>query len=189
VGNDGPFFRNTNLSEKRFSRPFTLAQICINSFGKAKPDGEFVRARLQDIEDFFEENHQLERNDENLIRIMKVLKLMDKAFGKDAAFISSRAIAVSGYLFIEELVKEERTNRLRQFSQFYSKLLGEIKHNTGLLSRYEKPSNPSLMEEFQKYILQASVEAYSIKRRHEYLRKAFNYYLDPKTKGKIIGGK
>jgi hypothetical protein len=45
------------------------------------------------------------------------------------------------------------------------------------------------MEEFQKYILQASVEAYSIKRRHEYLRKAFNYYLDPKTKGKIIGGK
>jgi adenylylsulfate kinase-like enzyme len=96
---------------------------------------------------------------------------------------------VSGYLFIEELVKEERTNRLRQFSQFYSKLLGEIKHNTGLLSRYEKPSNPSLMEEFQKYILQASVEAYSIKRRHEYLRKAFNYYLDPKTKGKIIGGK
>lgn len=52
IGNNGPFFRHTNLSEKRFSRPFTLAQICVNSFARAKPEGELVRARLEDIEDF-----------------------------------------------------------------------------------------------------------------------------------------
>jgi len=189
VGNNGPFFRKTDLSEKRFSRPFTLAQVCINSFAKAKPDGEFVRARFQDIADFFDENHDLDKNDKNLVRIKRVLKLMDKAFGKDAGLISSRAIAVSGYLFVEELIKEGGANRVRKFSQFYSKLLSEIKHNTDLLSHYEKPSNPTLMEEFQKYVLQASVEAYSIKRRHEYLKKALHYYLDPKTRGKIIGGK
>jgi hypothetical protein len=34
IGNSGPFFRKTSLSEKRFSRPFTLAQICLNSFSK-----------------------------------------------------------------------------------------------------------------------------------------------------------
>src|SRR5439155_2647657 len=28
MGKDGPFLRNTKLSEKRFSRQFTLAQIC-----------------------------------------------------------------------------------------------------------------------------------------------------------------
>ncbi|OGA05340.1 MAG: hypothetical protein A2W68_18415 [Betaproteobacteria bacterium RIFCSPLOWO2_02_64_14] len=189
IGNNGPFLRHTNLSEKRFSRPFTLAQICINSFARAEPENDFVRARLQDIELFFEENHDLDRKDKNLTRIERVLKLMDKAFGKNAGVISSRAIAVSGYLFVEELVKNEKADRVPEFSQFYVKLLGEIKHNTDLLSKYEKPRNPSLMEEFQKYVLQASVEGYSIKRRHEYLKMAFDYYLDPKTNGKIIGGK
>lgn len=189
IGNNGPFIRNTNLSEKRFSRPFTLTQICLNSFSKAKPGGEFIRARLQDIEDFFEENHDLDRNDENLVRIRKVLKEMDKAFKKEASVISSRAIAVSAYLFVEELYQNKELSLIPQFAQFYVKFLNEIKFNTDLLSKFEKPRNSVLMEEFQKYVLQASVEGYSIKRRHDYLKKAFDYYLSPKTKGKIIGGK
>lgn len=178
IGNDGPFFRNSNLSEKRFSRPFTLAQMCINSFAKAKPDGDFVRARLQDIEDFFEENHDLDKKDSNLIRIKEVLKKMDKAFGKDAINISSRAVAVTCYLFVEELHKEQKYNLISKFARFYIKLLAEIKSNMELLREYEKPKNPKILEEFQKYVLQASVEAYSIKRRHEFLKKSFQYYLD-----------
>jgi len=189
VGNNGPFFRNTNLSERRFSRPFTLAQICINSFAKAMPEGEFVRARYQDIEYFFDENHDIDNNDENLLRIKRILRLMDKTFGKDAALISSRAIAVSGYLFIEELVEEGNAKQVPKFAQFYAALLNEIKENMDLLSNYKQARNSTLMEEFQKYVLQASVEAYSLKRRHEFLKKAFDYYLDSKTKNKIIGSK
>jgi hypothetical protein len=189
IGNNGPFFRKTNLSEKRFSRPFTLAQICVNSFAKAKPEGEFVRSRLQDIEEFFEKCHDLSRNDENLLRITRVLKLMDKSLGKGAALISSRAIAVSGYLFIEELVAEGKANQVPKFAQFYLALLNEIKENMDLLSNYKQARNSTLMEEFQKYVLQASVEAYSLKRRHEFLKKAFDYYIDTKTKEKIIGNK
>ena len=187
IGNAGPFFKNTNLSEKRFSRPFTLTQICLNSFAKAAQEGDFVRARLQDIEDFFEENHNLSKNDENLARIKEVLKIMDKSFGKDAETISSRAIAVTGYLFVEELYKEQKQNLIGDFVKFYLKLLAEIKHNMDLLSNYEKPRNSVVMEEFQKYILQASVEGYSIKRRHNFLKRAFDYYLDPKSKHKILG--
>ncbi len=189
IGNDGPFFRNTNLSQKRFSRPFTLTQICINSFSKAKPDGEFVRARLLDIEEFFEKNHDLDKNDENLVRIRKVLKIMDKSFGKNAIIISSRAIAVTAYLFIEELVQEGKPNLVSQFSKFFIKFLNEIKNNMELISNYEKPRNSTIMEEFQKYVLQASVEVYSVQRRHDFFKKAFNYYLDSETKGKIIGDK
>src|SRR3972149_6902611 len=84
IGNDGPFFRKTRLSVKRFSRPYTLAQICINSFSKVKPEGEFVRSRLHEIERFFEDNHDLDKKDENLNRIRKVLKVMDIRFGKNA---------------------------------------------------------------------------------------------------------
>lgn len=178
IGNEGPFFRHSGLSEKRFSRPFTLAQICVNSFARAKAEGEFVRARLGDIESFFEENHDLSQTDENLARIKKVLRLMDKAFGKRASVISSRAVAVSGFLFVEELVRDGHSDHVTKFSKFYLKLLDEIKRNMVLLSRYEKPENPSLIEDFQKYIIQASVEGYSISRRHEYLKKSFEEYLE-----------
>ncbi|MBI5872874.1 MAG: DUF262 domain-containing protein [Candidatus Omnitrophica bacterium] len=189
IGNSGPFFRITNLSEKRFSRPFTLSQICVNSFAKAKPNGEFVRARLQDIEDFFEENHDLNKDDENLDRIRKVLKEIDKAFKKKGSMISSRAIAVTAYLFVEELFVNKRNNLIPLFAKCFFGLLEEINHNMELLSKYEKPANSTVMEEFQKYVLQASVEGYSIKRRHEFLKKVFDYYQDKKTKGKIIGSK
>lgn len=189
IGNNGPFFKITNLSEKRFSRPFTLSQICVNSFAKAKPNSEFVRARLQDIEDFFEENHDLNNDDENLVRIRKVLKGMDKVFKKKGSMISSRAVAVTAYLFVEELSVKGESNLIPLFTNFFFNLLEEVNHNMKLLSKYEKPTNSTVMEEFQKYILQASVEGYSIKRRHEFLKKAFDHYRDPKTKGKIIGGK
>lgn len=188
IGNDGPFFRNTSLSERRFSRPFTLAQICINSFARAKPEGDFVRARLQDIEYFFEENHDLDKKDKNLIRIVKVLKEMDKAFKKNAFIISSRAVAVTAYLFAEELFVNRKINLITDFAKFYVKLLNEIQYNMDLLSKYNKPKNSIVMEGFQKYILQASVEGYSIKRRHNFLKKAFEHYCAPKTKGIIIGG-
>lgn len=187
IGNSGPFFKNTNLSEKRYSRPFTLAQICINSFAKAKPDSEFVRARLQDIEDFFEDNHDIDIKNENLIRLRKVLKLLDKAFKENAVKISSRAVAVTAYLFAEELYKEKKTTQINTFAKFYLKLLSEIKSNMSLIAKYREPTNSTVMEEFQKYILQASVEPYSIKRRHEFVKKAFKHYKQSRTKGKIIG--
>jgi hypothetical protein len=52
MGKEAPFLKDTKLSEKRFSRQFTLAQICINSFSRNET-GNFVRARYDDLEDFF----------------------------------------------------------------------------------------------------------------------------------------
>lgn len=188
IGNDGPFFRHTRLSEKRFSRPFTLAQICINSFNRIKT-GDFVRARLPDIEDFLEDYHDVRKSDENLTRIREVLQIMDKEFGKNAQIISSRAVAISAYLFIEDLYLDGKINIIPKFVEFFIKLLNEIDDNMELLRKYKRPENTTIMEEFQKYILQASVEAYSIRRRHEFLKRAFDYYLDPETKGAILGSK
>lgn len=112
---------------------------------------------------------------------------MDKEFGEDAQNISSRAIAVSAYLFVEDLYTNNNTNLVPQFVKFYVELLNTIEHNMGLLRHYKKPENSKVMEEFQKYILQASVEPYSVKRRNEFLAKAFDYYRNPATKGKIVG--
>jgi len=184
MGRNAPFIGKTNLSEKRFSRQFTLAQICINSFSRNET-GEFVRARYDDLEDFFKDKYDLKRNDEDLERIRSVLKLMDKRFAEEAFAISSRAVAVSAYLFVESLFLDNKSNLVGSFAKFFVSLLAEIKENLELLSKFDAPSNPTVLEDFQKYITQASVEPYSIKRRHSFLTEAFKYYL--KTKGKIIG--
>jgi hypothetical protein len=187
IGKDGPFLRNTNLSDKRYSRQFTLAQICINSF-KFNSTGEYGRARLSDIEYFFEEQSKTASNDENFERIRKVLGIMDEEFGEKAKNISSRAAAVSAYLFVESLYSIKKISLIPQFAEFYVKLLDEVKKNMELLSRYEKPENSIIMEEFQRYVVQASVEPYSIKRRHEFLMKAFSCFRQS-TQGQIIGSK
>lgn len=185
IGKNGPFLRNTNLSDKRYSREFTLAQICINSFHSLET-GEFTRARLTDLQDFFEENSSIKNSDERLSNIKKMLKIMDREFGEHAQFISSRAVAVTAYLFSEDLVWKKKESQIKEFAEFYIKLLETIKENMDLLRKYEKPVNPKVMEGFQKYVLQASVEPYSIKRRHEFLSEAFKYYRNNKSKGKII---
>jgi hypothetical protein len=187
MGKDAPFLRFTHLSEKRFSRQFTLAQICINSFARNET-GEFVRARYDDLEEFFKEKYKLDKKDANLARIREVLKIMDKHFGESANSISSRAVAVSAYLFVEGLFVRDKSNLLPRFVDFFVGLLDEIKSNLKQLSDFEKPANSMILEEFQKYISQASVEPYAIRRRNQFLERAFEHYLDPKTKGKIIGG-
>lgn len=187
MGKEAPFLRRTKLSEKRFSRQFTLAQICINSFSRNET-GNFVRARYDDLEDFFKEKYNLKESDENLNRIRAVLRSMEKSFGEKAESISSRAVAVSAYLFCEQLCVQKRLSQIDDFAEFYVKLLLEIKDNLKLLSRLKEPRNPTILEGFQKYISQASVEPYAIKRRNIFLESAFEYFNSPKTKGKILGG-
>jgi hypothetical protein len=188
MGKTAPFLKRTSLLQKRFAREVTLAQICINSFSRAKT-GKFTRARTDDLEEFFEREYRLDKKDENLARIKNVLEAMDDAFGDRAGTISSRAVAVSAYLFVERLYIEGREELLPRFVQFYLKLLVEIGDNLALLREYEKPTNRVVLEGFQKHISQASVEPRAIRGRDQFLGQAFEYYLDPKTKGRIIGGK
>ena len=114
--------------------------------------------------------------------------MLDESFGERAFTISSRAVAVSAYLFAEDLCVRGKEAQVQKFGAFYVKLLEEIKNNLKLLSKYREPTNPTILEGFQRHISQASVEPYAIKSRDRFLAKAFEYYLDPKTKGKIIGG-
>jgi hypothetical protein len=175
VGKDGYFVRNTSLSDKRFSKQFTVAQICINSFHRARHQ-EFRRARLTDLEDFFAEEASLDKRDENFERIRKVIRAMDNGFGNTASSISSRAVAVSAFLFCETLYQANRTNSIPLFAKFFTELLLSIEKDMKLVSEFKKPRNPRVLENFQKYVLQASVEPYSIMRRHEFLLEAFRRY-------------
>jgi hypothetical protein len=186
MGHEAPFLRNTGIPSKRFARQFTLSQVCINSFKRAEI-GDFVRARLVDLEDFFGEYENLDRDDVNLSRMRNVLQLMDDAFGPSASNISSKAVAVSAYLFVESLYIQKDIELIPNFVVFYLGLLDEIRKNMEVVRKFKSAENGLVMEQFQKYILQASVEPSSIRRRNEFLKKAFAYFMDPATRGKVIG--
>ncbi len=184
ISGNGPFLKNTGLSEKRFQRELALAQICFNSFKRSEGADNFARARTSDIEQFIEKT-QITKDDNNFLRIKKVLDIMDSSFGENAKNISGRAAVVSAYLFTEDLFVNDKQKLISDFAKFYLKLLNDIKENMVAIRNYQQPQNRLIMDKFQKYILQASVESYSLKNRHEFLKEAFNYYLS--TKGKIIG--
>ena len=61
-----------------------------------------------------------------------------------------------------------------------------MKEQANLIKAYKTPTKKILLEEFQKNLQQASVEGYSLKRRQEFLEKAFAHYF---KKGEIIGDK
>jgi hypothetical protein len=91
------------------------------------------------------------------------------------------------YLSVEDLCVRGKEDQVPNFVAFYVKLLGEIKNELKLLSKFREPTNRKILEGFQKHISQASVEPYAIKARSLFIEKAFQYYLDPKTKGEVIG--
>jgi len=188
IGKDGPFFKKTSLSAKRFSREFTIAQIVVNSF-KRKEIGEYIRVRLPELENFFDEQYKLSPEDQTFTRVKKVLELMEQAFGDNAKAISSRGVASSAYFFFEYLYENRKENLFSEFVEFYIKLLKEIKVNLAIMRELKEPKNKTIIEEFHRYVSQASAEASSFTRRENFLKKAFEYYLNPKTKGKIIGNK
>lgn len=175
------FMKNTSLSEKRFSAEFTLAQISFNSINRIQK-GHFERARLVELEDFFDEPPG--DLDDHGKRIMGVLQEMDSGFKNEAKNISSRAVAVSAYMFVETLYLASKTDLVTKFAKFYLKLLEKIRQNSKTLNKYDTIPNRLIMENFHKYISQASVEESSIRKRDEFLSKAFDHYL--KTE-EIIG--
>ena len=181
-GRDMLFFRHTKLSFKRFSREFALAQMVLNSFSK-RISGEFRRARYEDIANDFEQYKKIGADSKSIKHVEAVLEVMDKEFGKDAELISSRAVAVSAYLFVEELINEGRRNDVSKFVQFYLRLIREIKNQMKLLRDFKAPTNKAVLDYFHKYVLQASVEKPSVTKRHEFLLKSFGKY---KKTGEVI---
>jgi hypothetical protein len=109
---------------------------------------------------------------------------MEKHFDERAKSVSSRAVAVSAFLFCEQLHVEKKSSQMEEFARFYVRLLDEIRENLKLLSKFKEPTNPAVLEGFQKYISQASVESYAIKRRNIFLQRAFERFCSPRTKGK-----
>ncbi|MEW6722042.1 MAG: DUF262 domain-containing protein [Candidatus Micrarchaeota archaeon] len=182
-GRDGPFISKTGLGMHRFSRELALAQIIMNAaYFRGGAKEKFKRTRWEDLSAFLDEHKKLSSDDRAALqKIRSNMELMEKIFSDRTKAIRGRAATVSAYLFFEELVSRKEMDRLKHFVEFFILLMDELTAQVELIKHFKEPTNRVVLEKFQKYLQQASVESYSLTNRHQFLDEAFSYYIEKKT--------
>lgn len=179
VGHD--FFSKTgiNIPYRRYAREQVAAQITLNYFSK-KYDDEYHTSRYIDLQEFFKEKSRLNDEDKKLTNDIK--QKLDKIcsyFKDDLNIIRNRAIAVSVFFFVSDLIEQGKDKEIEESVQFIVKLIRTL--------RWQMPKGVEMDEEyhylldFQTYVTQAAGEKYAIRNRHEFLNKRFYYYRKNKT--------
>jgi hypothetical protein len=161
-GKNHPFFKRVQIPRRRYARETVFAQICINSFYRSL-QGSFYRARYEDLQVFFDQYKSLKMYQDELHRINTTLEILNRSFDRRAEELENRASIVSGYLFVEELVKNDKRSEVRLFVEFYMKFLAEVKKQA-LKGLDYNPRFRRLLD-FQTYITQAAVEKSAIEGR------------------------
>lgn len=183
------FIRETvNIPRRRFSKETLCAQICINSYHKAKSD-TFFRTRFTDLEDFFMAGKNPKDKESDFLNkrfdsIRSTLSILDKYFANKGHLLKNRSFVLSIYLFVEGLTQNKSQKEIKEivpkfvkFAElFMKKLKEEIK--AGFQRKNEDLYN------FQSYLNNAPGERYQIVRRQKEIDKFFEYYL---AKRKIKG--
>lgn len=170
------FFSEISIPYRRYAREQVAAQIALNYFSKKK-DKEFHRSRYLDLQEFFKNGSELSEADKELFaeireRLDKVREQLDDKLD----IIRNRAVAVSVFLFVGELIDLNRENELNQFAEFLVEFLETLKWQ--IPQGFEMHPAFYHLRDFQTYVNQAAGERYAIQGRHDYLSKAFEFYKD-----------
>lgn len=168
------FFQGINIPYRRYAREQVAAQITLNYFS-IKNTEEYHRSRYIDLQDFFKERSQFSEDDKRLCNeIKQKLDRICNYFKDKLHLIGNRAIAVSIFLFINNLIDQGRENEIKKFIEFFVKLIKILK--------WQVPEGVKMHEayyyllDFQNYVTQAAGEKYAIEKRHDFLDREFYYY-------------
>ncbi len=183
VGSSHPFFSSIALQVRRYYRETVFAEICINSFYRSLR-GSFYTARYDELKAFFEQYENIDNYSNEIGRILKTLDLMNEYFGGCVEEFRNRAVVVTGYLFVEELYKNNELEKLPLFAQFYLEFLRILSDQSGKGLDYDKEYRELLS--FQDYIVQAAISKSAISARHRMISEYFEYYLKTKQIKKAI---
>lgn len=166
------FIKNVGVVKKRFGKYQLCAQICINSIWWATYD-EFTNAKFEDLSEFFRDYRDFDpKKDEHARRIKATLERLDEIFGKDAEAITSRANAVSAYLFVENLSAVKQFNRTiihDFFIDFLSALRAEVRKGF-------RADNEILLT-YQSRVIQGADSKGAITTRDQILKELYREYL------------
>jgi len=180
---DHNFFKRINIPARRFAKEQVASQIVLNVFGR-KRDGTFKRSRFTDLQEFFKQHSKFNQEDKTIIKeIKKNLDIMDQHFSNKLKLVRNRAVTVSIYLFVSDLIEQGKVNAIDLFVEFFEKFLKTIKWQIPKGVQIH-PAYHDLLN-FQTNLTQAAGEKTAIEKRHTFLGEFFYYF--EKTNGLIKG--
>lgn len=172
------FLSKIRIPQRRFAREQVAAQIVLNAFNK-RDNNAFHRSRYVDLQDFFKEYDKFTPKDkETVLSIKQRFEKIDQYFGNKLQHIENRAIAVSVYLFVSQLLDTEKETEIKQFIEFFELFLRTLKWQLPLGVQMHKAYYDLL--KFQTNVTQAAGEKSAIERRHNFLGEYFYYYKETK---------
>jgi hypothetical protein len=182
-----PFVKALDISVKRYAKQTLCAQICINSFMRAK-NGAFATTRFENLQHFFQEYAQPQGKDKEFFeamskRIPVVMNKLWKVFGEKAKQLTNRSYILSIYLFFEELLggrDELPADEGREFVEFTVLLWKRLKEEA---KKGFDRTNKELYT-FGTYLSSAPTEKYQIDNRHRELTEHYKHF---KKTGRIKG--
>jgi hypothetical protein len=168
------FFTELSIPYRRFAKEQVAAQVALNYFSKREIQ-KFHRSRYIDLQDFFKAKDKFNEKDRKFVEeIRQTLdKTCDYLNGK-LPYLKSRAVAVSVFFFIQELIDQGKEDEISKFVEFLVILLQTLKWQLPQEVKMDKAYYYLL--DFQTYVTQAAGEEYSIRNRHEFLRDNFEFY-------------
>ena len=172
------FLSKIRIPKRRFAREQVAAQIVLNEFNK-RDNKAFHRSRYVDLQDFFKEYDKFTPKDkETVLRIKQRFEKIVQYFGDKLQYIENRAIAVSVYLFVSQLMDTDKEKEMKQFVEFFDMFLRTLKWQLPLGVQMHKAYWDLL--KFQTNVTQAAGEKSAIERRHNFLGEYFYYYKETK---------
>lgn len=178
------FFQKISIPQRRFAKEQVAAQIILNEFSKRSTD-EFHRSRYIDLQDFFKQFSQMSSSDKKFTaEIAKKFDTIVDNFSSSLTYIKNRAIAVSIFLLISELINSNKKGEIKTFVVFFIQFMKTLKwqlpKGLDMDRMYQELLN------FQTNISQAAGEKTAIQARHDILNKYFYHF---KKHDEIIGDK
>ena len=123
-----PYFEYLNIPKRRFSRELTAAQMTLNFFSLNQKQG-FRRARFIDLQEFFKAHVKLSKSQRQTAELFK--KRLDEVYSKlpqdNRLILKNRAIGITTFFFINELLDRGEANSVPKFIDFLRLFLDRLK--------------------------------------------------------------
>lgn len=170
------FFDKINIPPRRYAKEQVAAQIVLNEFSR-RDNGTFHRSRYIDLQELFKAHSKFTPEDKHTI--LKIKGNLDKTvecFQQRLKHLNNRAISVSVYLFVSQLIEENKQDEIGQFVEFLELFLRTLKWQLPQGVRM----NPAYYDlvRFQTNITQAAGERSAIERRRDFLGSYFYHYKE-----------
>ena len=173
------FLELTNIPERRYAKEQTVAQILAQVFSLEETksnngDSQFTKTRQPDLQRLFKENANLQNQadkEEWINRLQKIMDLLHSE-GKKLKALRSRALVVSTVLLAYECnLNSENVAEFAEFiNRFVCRLRWQVKKGLDVDLEYR------YMIDFQRNVIQGSVEKQAVKQRAEVLKNQFEFW-------------